>query len=382
MNSLARSLEGQSSDGTYAPSSELTADVLKRRVVRRRQMLTIQAASYALNSLVLLIYAYAGTLSIAVPSSYFLSGIMLTGFFAALSETNVNDRFEDHYLKIFQIAANIALQLGFLLVAPEIGYAFLSFLFLAFGFGALRMTSRQAAIAWCLTAIGVIPVFLFDAAPIGMPVGTALERLAAMLSFVITIGQCAFVGLYGSSLRTMLYNRSVELRSAYKRIEELAELDELTGSFNRRCIMRMLEDEIARAHRNNSPCSVALIDLDWFKRINDAHGHPTGDEVLRTFAITVFANIRTIDRFGRYGGEEFLLLLPDTPNDAAVHGLDRLRAIIAELDWSALSAGMAVTISAGVATLALDETPDALLARADYALYAAKGRGRNRIASA
>jgi diguanylate cyclase (GGDEF)-like protein len=72
----------------------------------------------------------------------------------------------------------------------------------------------------------------------------------------------------------MLYNRSVELRSAYKRIEELAELDELTGSFNRRCIMRMLEDEIARAHRNQAPCSIALIDLDWLKRINDAHGIP------------------------------------------------------------------------------------------------------------
>jgi diguanylate cyclase (GGDEF)-like protein len=215
-----------------------------------------------------------------------------------------------------------------------------------------------------------------------MPVGTQLERLAAMLSFVITIGQCAFVGLYGSSLRNMLYNRSVELRSAYKRIEELAELDELTGSFNRRCIMRMLDDEIARAHRNKTPCSVALIDLDWFKRINDAHGHPTGDEVLRTFAITTFANIRTIDKFGRYGGEEFLLLLPGTANEAAAHSLDRLRAIIAELDWSALSAGMSVTISAGVATLAPDETPDALLARADYALYAAKERGRNRIACA
>jgi diguanylate cyclase (GGDEF)-like protein len=382
MSSLAPSLEGQSSGGTLAPDSELTSDVLKRRVVRRRQMLTIQAASYAFNSLVLLIYAYAGTLSIAVPSAYFLSGIMLTGFFAALSETHFNDRFEDHYLTIFQIGANIALQLVFLLAAPEIGYAFLSFLFLAFGFGALRMTSRQAAIAWSLTAVGVIPAFLFAATPIGMPVGTALERLAAMLSFVITIGQCAFVGLYGSSLRTMLYNRSVELRSAYKRIEELAELDELTGSFNRRCIMRMLDDEIARAHRNKAPCSVALIDLDWFKRINDAHGHPTGDEVLRTFAITTFANIRNIDRFGRYGGEEFLLLLPDTPNEPAARSVDRLRAIIAELDWSALSSGMAVTISAGVATLAPDETPDALLARADCALYAAKERGRNRIARA
>jgi len=382
MTSLAPSLEGQNSDGTLVLESELSSDVLKRRVVRRRQMLSIQAGSYALNSLVLLIYAYAGTLPIALPSAYFLSGVMLTGIFAVLSETHVNDRFEDHYLTSYQIGTNIALQLGFLLAAPEIGYAFLSFLFLAFGFGALRMTSRQAAIAWSLTAIGVIPAFLFVSTPIGMPVGTPLERVAAMLSFIITIGQCAFVGLYGSSLRTMLYNRSVELRGAYKRIEELAELDELTGSFNRRCIMRMLEDEIARAHRNKTPCSVALIDLDWFKRINDAHGHPTGDEVLRTFAITTFANIRTIDRFGRYGGEEFLLLLPGTGNEAAAHSLDRLRAIIAELDWSALSAGMTVTISAGVATLVPDETPDALLARADCALYAAKERGRNRIARA
>jgi diguanylate cyclase len=130
------------------------------------------------------------------------------------------------------------------------------------------------------------------------------------------------------------------------------------------------------------PCSIALIDLDWFKRINDAFGHPTGDEVLRTFAITMFANIRTIDRFGRYGGEEFLLLLPDTSGDAAARILDRLRAIIADLDWSAFSPGMRVTISAGVATLKGDETPETLLARADNALYAAKARGRNRIASA
>jgi diguanylate cyclase (GGDEF)-like protein len=183
-------------------------------------------------------------------------------------------------------------------------------------------------------------------------------------------------------MRKMLYNRSFELKEAYKRIEELAELDELTGSFNRRCIMRMLDDEIARAHRSKTPCSIALIDLDWFKRINDAYGHPTGDEVLRAFAITIFANIRNIDRFGRYGGEEFLLMLPDTPADVGARILDRLRAIIADLDWSAFSPGMQVTISAGVATLRPDERPDHFLARADSALYAAKAQGRNRIASA
>ena len=104
--------------------------------------------------------------------------------------------------------------------------------------------------------------------------------------------------------------------------------------------------------------------------------------MLRTFAITTFANIRTIDRFGRYGGEEFLLVLPDTPNDGAAQILERLREIISDLDWSAFSPGMRVTISAGVATLQPDETPDTFLARADSALYSAKARGRNKIACA
>ena len=96
----------------------------------------------------------------------------------------------------------------------------------------------------------------------------------------------------------------------------------------------------------------------------------------------MFANIRDIDRFGRYGGEEFLLVLPDTPDRGAAHILERLREIIADLDWSAFSPGMRVTISAGVATLHPDETPETFLARADSALYSAKARGRNRIASA
>jgi diguanylate cyclase len=382
MSSAASSLQGQDSGGALTLAAGLPLDVLKRRAGQRRQMLAVQAVSCALITLVLLIYCYAGTITIVIPAAYFVCGIALIGFFVVLSETHVNDRFEDHYLTIFQIGGHVALQLGFLLAAPEIGYAFLSVVFLIFGFGALRMTSRQATVAWSLTTMGLAPVFLFTSTPIGLPITTHIERIAAMLCFVLTIGQCAFVGLYGSSMRQSLYKRGFELKEAYKRIEELAELDELTGSFNRRHIMRMLDDEIARAHRSQAPCSIALIDLDWFKRVNDAYGHPTGDEVLRTFAITVFANIRNTDRFGRYGGEEFLLVLPDTANDVAARTLDRLRAIIAELDWSAFSPGMRVTISAGVATLKPVESADTFLARADKALYAAKARGRNRIASA
>jgi diguanylate cyclase len=375
-------LQGQASESAVARATGLPSDLLRRRVGQRRQMLVVQAVSCSLITSVLLIYCYAGTVSIVLPSVYFLTGIGLIGFFVVLSEAHVNDRFEDHYLTIFQVGGHVALQLMFLLAAPEIGYAFLSVLFLIFGFGALRMTSRQATIAWTLTTMGLAPIFLLTNTPIGMPVATDIERFAAMLCYILTIGQCAFVGLYGSSLRKMLYNRSFELKEANRRIEELAELDELTGSLNRRCIMRMLDEEVSRAQRTRAPCSIALIDLDWFKHINDTYGHPTGDEVLRTFAITVFANIRNFDRFGRFGGEEFMLVLPDTPRDAALRILDRLRAIVADLDWSAFSPGMRVTVSAGIATLEPNDTPDTVLARADGALYEAKAQGRNRIVSA
>jgi diguanylate cyclase (GGDEF)-like protein len=381
MSSAASLLQGQSPHSAVAPV-RLSLEVLNRRTSQRRHMLAVQGVSYVLLTLVLLVYCYAGTVPIVIPSTYFLAGIGLVLIFVVLSEAHFNDRFEDHYLTLFQVAGHVALQLCFLLAAPVIGFVFLSVVFLIFGFGALRMTSRQAIIAWTLTMIGLAPIFLLSDTPIDLPITTRTERVAAMLSFVLTIGQCAFVGLYGSTMRKMLYDRSFELKAAYQRIEELAELDELTGASNRRSIMRMLEEAIAGARRTGSPCSIALIDLDWFKRINDAYGHPTGDEVLRTFSITMFANVRNVDRFGRYGGEEFLLVLPDMDADRAMRSLDRLRAIIADLDWSAFSPGMRVTMSAGVATLDPNETSDLFLARADSALYAAKAQGRNRITRA
>jgi diguanylate cyclase (GGDEF)-like protein len=356
-------------------------EVAARRVRQRRQMYVGQVASYSLGASVLLLYAYDGVVPMMVPSLFWMGGLMIIGVFTVLSEAGFGDRFKDHYLTVFQISAHMALQLAFLLTVPTIGVAFISVLFLIFAFGTLRMTSQQAMLTWGLATGGLAFVFLFSDLPIGMPVTTRLERAASMLCFVLVIGQCAFLGLFGSTLRKILYQRSIELKAAYQRIEELAELDELTGTLNRRCIMRVLDEEIARARTEGRCCSIALIDLDWFKRINDAHGHPTGDEVLRTFAITIFANIRPDDRFGRYGGEEFLLLLPDTAHEEAARMLDRLRMIVADLDWSAFSPGMHVTISAGVAALRDNDSADTFLARADRGLYSAKAQGRNLVAT-
>jgi diguanylate cyclase (GGDEF)-like protein len=359
-----------------------TAKALSRRAKQRRQIQGMVGISYVIDAFVLLIYAQAGTIPATIGPAYAACGLFTVACNILLSEMGITERFKDHYLGAPQVIFGMAIMLAFTYIAPEVGVMFLCTLFVVFNFSALRSTPWQTAIVWTAMAFGLAALFLLTDKPISMPHGSYLERFATMSVFILAIGRCMFLGMFSSSMRESLYKSGLKLREAYKRIEELAELDELTGSFNRRCIMRMLDDEITRTRRGKGPCSIALIDLDWFKRINDAYGHPTGDEVLRTFAITVFANIRNIDRFGRYGGEEFLLVLPDTPDDGAARILDRLRAIVADLDCSAFSPGMRVTISAGVATLRPDERPDAFLARADSALYTAKARGRNRIASA
>ena len=338
--------------------------------------------SYLVDALVLFIYARAGTIPLSVGPAYAAAGLSSLLLYTMLSELGFNDRFKDHYMVAPQSTVSMAIMIAFAYVVPEAGVMFLCTLFTVFAFSSLRSTPRQTATIWIAMSLGLAGLFLLTDKPMSMPHGNYLERMATMLVFILTIGRCMFIGIFSSALKQSLYQSGLKLKEAYKRIEELAELDELTGSFNRRSIMRMLSEEIDRARRNGAPCSIGLIDLDWFKRINDAIGHPIGDEVLRTFAITVFANIRPVDRFGRYGGEEFLLVLPDASQDGACRMLDRLRAIIADLDWSAFAPSMRVTISAGVATLRPDESPDTFLARADSALYAAKARGRDRIAYA
>ena len=254
--------------------------------------------SYVIDAAVLLVYAHAGTIPATIGPAYAACGLFSVACYLMLSETGITERFKDHYFVAPQSIASMLIMLAFIYAAPEVGVMFLCTLFVVFNFSSLRSTPLQTALVWTAMTLGLAWLFLLTDKPISMPHGSHLERFATMSVFVLTIGRCMFLGLFSSSMRESLYRSGLKLKEAYKRIEELAELDELTGSFNRRCIMRMLDDEIAGAHRGQIPCTIALIDLDWFKRINDAYGHPTGDEVLRTFAITVFANIRSIDRFG------------------------------------------------------------------------------------
>jgi diguanylate cyclase (GGDEF)-like protein len=360
-------------------STTLTSKVLARRKANRRSMLIAMGLSYLFDAGLFALYAYAGATTYAPPITYGMCCVTTTLVFLVLSETGFNDRFADHYLTIAQGFCSSTIMLGGVYFAPEVGLAFCFVFFLVFGFATLRTTAWQAGILWTYATFGLTVAIVLSDRPLDLPTGSWLERVTTLLFLITSLGRCISMGLFSIAMREALYKRGKELKAAYERIEELAQMDELTGALNRRFVMKELDDELLRCTRGSQACSVALIDLDWFKKINDTFGHPAGDEVLRTFAITIFANIRGIDKFGRYGGEEFLLILPDTAKETATRTLDRLREIIAGLDWAAIAPGLTVSMSAGLTSVRTNDTTDTVLSRADRALYQAKQDGRNRV---
>jgi diguanylate cyclase (GGDEF)-like protein len=167
----------------------------------------------------------------------------------------------------------------------------------------------------------------------------------------------------------------------HEEIYRLTVQDALTRTHNRRALMEFLDREASRSRRHARPLSVALLDVDHFKALNDARGHLAGDMVLRELAARVRPQVRQEDLFARYGGEEFALALVETPHPEAVVAAERIRSLIREGRFGTGSAPVRVTVSIGVATTCGEPglDPAALLKAADERLYAAKRGGRDRV---
>lgn len=171
-----------------------------------------------------------------------------------------------------------------------------------------------------------------------------------------------------------------ELESAHEALRQKATHDGLTGLYNRVAIFELLEKELARAHRDGAPLAAVMADLDFFKQINDSRGHVSGDQVLAEAARRLTAVLRPYDALGRYGGEEFLAVLPGCDGSEGLKLAERLRAAVCGETFACGAESIAITMSLGVSWTAAPHlfNSDALLQTADTALYCAKHHGRNR----
>jgi diguanylate cyclase (GGDEF)-like protein len=300
--------------------------------------------------------------------------LALVMLFFVLFRSGFNQRFADPSLTTEQVGAAILLLAYVMYHAGPARAVLTPFYLVAMLFGVLRLNARRMMVLalLALLAHAVMLHVLYLRAP-------GMDPLAALAEFVVlavVLPWFAVMGGYVSRLRSRLSDSHRELQQAFERIGELAIRDELTGAYNRRYLMDALAREQSRAERLGTPFAICLIDIDRFKSINDGHGHAAGDKVLKEFARLVPPELRAVDVYGRFGGEEFLVILPATERAGAQACAERVRAKTEAASFPGIPR---VTITVGVATYGMKEPVSALLARADKALYEGKNAGRNRV---
>ncbi|OHC83903.1 MAG: hypothetical protein A3J87_04995 [Sideroxydans sp. RIFOXYB12_FULL_59_6] len=245
--------------------------------------------------------------------------------------------------------------------------------------------SYQTLSAFVVSVLSVPLLYYFwlgDARHVQFAIG-----LLVMMGIVLRVGYDGyrqFVDgvsklVLNQAISQQLEQRNRQLAETARQLHTLAMHDELTGIYNRRHIVDLLERQRQLFNRHGTPCSLALFDIDHFKQVNDRHGHAAGDEVLIAFVQRIQSLLRMEDAFGRYGGEEFLLVLPQTHASDALLLAERIRLQVADTPLVMLPQPLQVTLSCGIAELQGQENVDVWLNRADTALYRAKAAGRDRV---
>ena len=305
-----------------------------------------------------------------------MTALTYLGFYWAL-RSGWSERLQDPSMTQWQVVAS--------LMFAGVSYAFLGpirgvlpgamLVILCFGMFKLNVRALlgMAALAWCVLAGGVGLHWVLSAGPVDLTL--ELAHLFAGLVMFTAVGLLA--GRL-SRIRARLTAQREQLNQALVQIDALAHRDALTGLHNRRMGQELLQQQLLRQRRRpRLPFCVAMLDMDHFKRVNDHHGHAVGDAVLSAFAQTGSATLRQVDTFVRWGGEEFLLLLPDSDLQAAQLALGRLRAAVAAAPVPLGESHLSYTFSVGLTAWREGDDQHALLQRADEALYAAKAAGRN-----
>ncbi len=249
-------------------------------------------------------------------------------------------------------------------------------LIMMFGIFSLKPKQMAANLAYALALHGaaIAAVSWNDATG-----STLALNVTYGVTMVLVLTGSTFIGLRVQQVRTRLQRQKGELAVALEHINHLAGHDELTGLVNRRRMTELVALERERCARSRRPLLLALLDLDHFKEVNDQHGHAVGDMVLCRVVECIAAALRTTDVVARWGGEEFLVLMPETHVSGALRLLERLRAQVAALQVACSNGTVHLTVSIGVAAGTEHQTLEQVLECADEALYQAKEQGRNRV---
>lgn len=308
----------------------------------------------------------------------------LTGcvIFFVLLRTGWSDRFSDEasLSRPQMLFAMLCVGWAYVLAGPTRPVLMILMpLILSFGVFALEERAvRELAVLGILVMAGSIGIrCLLEGAS-----DDRVQDAMAWSVLAVAMGSIAVLSRRMARMRERLRAQKAELSEALERIRTLAARDPLTGLFNRTAMMDLLVRELQRQARRANGLTLALVDLDHFKQINDQLGHRAGDQVLAAFGETVRKQLRAGDLACRWGGEEFLLFFPDALPEQAIAVIERLRSPLRRLALQGYEAAVAVTFSAGVAHCAGPDDLEAAIDRADVAMYRAKGQGRDRTIGA
>ncbi len=278
---------------------------------------------------------------------------------------------------VFAIVGSLA---AYAMVGPTRG-AVLATLLVVVVFCAFSLRARQTNLlsGFAIVALGATIGWLVKRDPLHFPLDVELTHFAFATSSLLAV---ALLTGELSKLRLRLKQQKNDLVRAMATIRTLATIDELTSLANRRHMHEVLSDQERRQSALRQPICMALLDIDFFKNVNDRYGHAGGDAVLRAFAASACAGLRSADVLARWGGEEFLLLLPDTDLAEAVLVLSRMAESIWAMRFPDLDPELRVSFSAGVVVRLPRELFADAIRRADEAMYQAKAGGRDRIVAA
>lgn len=277
---------------------------------------------------------------------------------------------------LYAIACNAA---AFVLAGHGRGIT-LSLLAVILMFGMFGMSMRQVVVV-ALYAMGWFGAAMLFAMEQGLTDESGVLYATYFVMVVIVLFCTTILTHRLGKMRAHTRNQKAQLVQALEKIQRIATRDELTGTANRRFMMDLLREEIQRVDRSGATLMVAILDIDYFKQVNDGYGHQAGDRCLQEFARVVQSSIRSTDRLARWGGEEFLILLTDTDFALALACLERVRTQVEQAVVTLGQIEIRITVSIGVTQFQAGDSTEQTIDRADLALYAAKAQGRNQVVS-